>query len=229
MQQTIKSAIAAAALGCTTLASGLAQADVSANITAASNYIWRGVSQTADQAAVQGGVDYSHDSGLYAGTWVSNVNFGDFGYELDLYGGYAGEFGDFGYDVGLIYYVYPTLTPTQAENFAEVFGTVGWKWVSTGIYYTVDKQETEDGDVYIPLSFDFEFDQIEQIGSVGLSLYGGRYSYADAGLDNYFHWGIGVSKDAEQWGSFGINYDQTDPDSTDVTDPTVTVSWTKEF
>jgi uncharacterized protein (TIGR02001 family) len=47
----------------------------SANIGAVSNYIWRGVTQTGDQAAVQGGIDVAHASGFYAGTWISNVDF----------------------------------------------------------------------------------------------------------------------------------------------------------
>jgi uncharacterized protein (TIGR02001 family) len=47
----------------------------SANIGAVSNYIWRGVTQTGDQAAVQGGLDVGHESGFYAGTWASNVDF----------------------------------------------------------------------------------------------------------------------------------------------------------
>jgi hypothetical protein len=47
----------------------------SANIGAVSNYIWRGVSQTGDGAAVQGGLDVAHESGFYAGTWASNIDW----------------------------------------------------------------------------------------------------------------------------------------------------------
>jgi uncharacterized protein (TIGR02001 family) len=47
----------------------------SANIGAVSNYIWRGVTQTGDQAAVQGGLDVAHESGFYAGTWASNIDW----------------------------------------------------------------------------------------------------------------------------------------------------------
>jgi uncharacterized protein (TIGR02001 family) len=47
----------------------------SANIGAVSNYVWRGVTQTGDQPAVQGGLDVAHESGFYAGTWLSNVDF----------------------------------------------------------------------------------------------------------------------------------------------------------
>ena len=77
------------------LTSGAASAEITANAGFFSNYIWRGVTQTSDQAAGQGGIDWGHDSGLYVGTWVSNVDFsglGD-GYEMDVYAGFAGEAG----------------------------------------------------------------------------------------------------------------------------------------
>ena len=49
---------------------------VSANVSIASDYIWRGMTQT-DGIAVSGGFDYAADSGFYAGIWGSNVNFND--------------------------------------------------------------------------------------------------------------------------------------------------------
>jgi len=77
-----------------------AAAEVSMNITLASNYYFRGVSQTTDEAAAQGGIDFEDASGLYAGAWASNVDFGDgTSYEIDFYGGYAGEAVGLGYDV----------------------------------------------------------------------------------------------------------------------------------
>ena len=54
----------------------VAQAELSANIGVASNYYFRGITQTDDSAAVSGGIDYAHDSGFYLGTWMSNVDFG---------------------------------------------------------------------------------------------------------------------------------------------------------
>ena len=73
------------------LASGQSMAAMEANIGVANNYIWRGVTQTQDQASISGGLDYSGESGFYLGTWTSNVDFGEdatsTGYELDFYGG----------------------------------------------------------------------------------------------------------------------------------------------
>jgi uncharacterized protein (TIGR02001 family) len=60
-------------------------ASVSANVAFASDYIWRGMTQT-DGPAISGGFDYAADGGFYAGIWGSNVNFNDgAGSELDYY------------------------------------------------------------------------------------------------------------------------------------------------
>jgi len=85
------------------------------NIGAVSDYRFRGITQTNYGAAVQGGIDFAHKSGIYLGAWASNVNWvkqvngatqGD--YELDLYGGYKGEIKPgLSYDVGYIAYTYP--------------------------------------------------------------------------------------------------------------------------
>ena len=54
-------------------ASGVAQAEITANIAAVSDYMFRGVSQSSN-AAIQGGMDYANESGFYAGTWMSNID-----------------------------------------------------------------------------------------------------------------------------------------------------------
>ena len=84
---------------------------LSANVGAVTDYRFRGISQTFNHYAVQGGIDYTHSSGLYVGNWNSSINEGA-GYpsahwETDFYAGYKKSFGDFGLDVGAIYYDYP--------------------------------------------------------------------------------------------------------------------------
>ncbi len=119
------------------------------NLGIFSNYIFRGVTQTTGAAAVQGGFDYAHPSGLYVGTWGSNVSWlTDGGYatgsslELDVYGGYKGAFGktDFGYDVGAIFYYYPgkeipTIWYSNLGTTTEVYGALSWKWLSAKLSY----------------------------------------------------------------------------------------------
>jgi uncharacterized protein (TIGR02001 family) len=88
---------------------------LSYNVGAVTDYRFRGISQTSKKPAIQGGIDFAHKSGLYLGTFASNVKWvKDFngatkgGYELDLYGGYKFEIAtDLSGDVGLITYRYP--------------------------------------------------------------------------------------------------------------------------
>jgi len=84
--------------------------DIAGNVTLTTDYRFRGISQNNGKfsPAIQGGFDYAHDSGLYIGTWASNVNFTEGSIETDIYGGYKGKINDdYSYDVGILYYGYP--------------------------------------------------------------------------------------------------------------------------
>jgi uncharacterized protein (TIGR02001 family) len=157
---------------------------VTGNVGLFSNYIFRGVTQTSEELALQGGFDYSHASGLYAGTWGSNISWladseaavaSTNGYtgsslELDLYGGYKGTFAsDFGYDVGAIYYYYPG---EQARGFVspnttEVYAGLSWKWLSAKVSYAVSEYFgflDSEGTYYVDLSANVP------IGKTGLTV-----------------------------------------------------------
>ncbi|MGP1676092.1 MAG: TorF family putative porin [Burkholderiales bacterium] len=121
---------------------------LSGNVGLFSQYIFRGVSQTNTDPALQGGFDYSHASGLYAGTWLSNISwltdvtaYSSSSLEWDVYGGYRGTFSnsDFGYDVGLLQYYYPgTVTPGLVKaDTLEAYGALSWKWLSAKYSYSL--------------------------------------------------------------------------------------------
>lgn len=136
-------------------APGVAMADaapapapaVVANVGWVSNYVFRGITQTIGKPAVQGGFDYSHASGFYAGVWGSNVSWitgsyatGDASLETDTYLGMRNSFAtDFSYDVGFIRYNYfGTYTPPAGYAKAdtnEAYGSVGYKWISAKLSY----------------------------------------------------------------------------------------------
>lgn len=116
------------------------------NVGFTSNYIFRGVSQTWNEPAIQGGFDYSHSSGLYLGTWGSNVSGNQYtnaSMEWDFYGGYNGKINDdLGYTAGLIYVVYPggktSVTPPDKKwDTAELNAGISWKWLSAKVSYTL--------------------------------------------------------------------------------------------
>ena len=102
---------------------------VSFNAGAVTDYRYRGISQSRLKPALQGGVDFSHKSGVYLGAWGSTIKWikdggGDANLELDLYGGYKGSVGDIGYDVGLLRYQYPSHKLAVSPNTTELYGAV---------------------------------------------------------------------------------------------------------
>jgi len=204
------------------LAQGV-QAGVSGNIGLASNYIWRGVTQTRDQAAISGGLDYASDIGFYAGTWASNVDYGDDdkGYEIDLYGGFAGEVSDFRYDIGTIYYAYPA---QDDLNFVEVLVRGGYGPVGAGVYYTVDKQADVDKENDLYYNLDLSFD-LDVLSGINLGFVVGHYDFDAGSDDDYTHYGLSLGKDIK-YGAFTLAVDKND---TNDNDPRVTVSWGIDF
>jgi uncharacterized protein (TIGR02001 family) len=139
------------------------------NLTLASEYRFRGISQTNGKPTVQGGFDYAHASGIYLGTWASNVSWlADGGggtvsnsLEMDFYGGYKGSIGDIGYDVGLLRYYYPGSYPDgfTSPDTTEIYAAVSWKMLTakyshslTNLFGFVDSK----GSGYLDLGATFE-------------------------------------------------------------------------
>jgi uncharacterized protein (TIGR02001 family) len=120
---------------------------VTSNVSLTSNYLYRGISQTGHKPAIQGGFDYAHASGFYAGAWGSSISWlsdagvaANAGLELDTYLGYKSSFApDFTYDVGYLRYNYPGTYATGATkaNTDEIYGAVGYKWVTVKYYYSL--------------------------------------------------------------------------------------------
>ena len=137
---------------------------ISGNMGLFSEYRFRGISQTYEKPAFQGGFDYSHASGLYAGNWNSNVSetlYSGASLEMDFYGGYKKSFGDIGLDVGAIYYYYPGSDAAgigKIDN-TEVYIGGSWKWLSAKYYYAVSdffSAPDTKGSTYLDLSATFD-------------------------------------------------------------------------
>ena len=236
----MKKSIVLATAVASVLASGVASAELSGNAGIFSNYIWRGVTQTSDQAAGQGGLDWGHDSGLYVGTWLSNVNFAnsDDGYEMDVYAGFAGEAGGLGYDVGVLTYQYPV---TPDFNFTEVYLSGTMSIVTIGVNYTVDAAAGNDaentlgasgyydtGDLYVHGSLDFP------VGKSDMSIYAASYMFNNDGKTysngntygdlNYNHFGASIGKDG-----FTFALDKNDIEGGNADNVRFTVGYSKDF
>ncbi|WP_304640064.1 TorF family putative porin [Pseudomonas sp.] len=187
--------IAAAVATASTLGfAGLAQAeafatpigelDVSMTATIASQYIWRGQSQTDGRGAVQASLDIGHESGLYAGIWGSNVDAEDFegaSVEIDYYVGFAGEITDnFSYDLSWAAYEFPK----GFETVYEVLGSVGFYGATLGAKYAYEPSSS----LYLHAGYGFEFDN-----GIGLGLH---YGVTDPRRsdDKYADWAVTVGK-----------------------------------
>ena len=260
--------------------------NISANIGVVSNYMWRGVTQTQDGAAVQGGLDFTHESGFYMGTWASNVDWNNEGapqeviipvdpatglpatdadgnligttsgssdpsspnYELDLYLGFGNNITeDLSYNFKGIYYAYPD---GRNSDFAEIDGSMTFKWFTLGVAYTVYGQNDnglfDNGDVYYYGGFEYG----DLPFGLSFSARGGYYDFENSDVPvatvldtasgelvdvtqsaDYWNYGASISKDAGDFGTFSFNWDQNSGKKAVGydNDPKFWVGWLKEF
>ncbi|WP_151738370.1 TorF family putative porin [Acinetobacter junii] len=120
----------------------------SANLTLASQYVSRGFQQTWGKPAIQGGIDYNHDNGFYAGTWASTVSdhfIHDASVEWDVYTGYSRSFGDLTLGTKVAYYYYPGAKTTAETgntrfDYGEIIPEISYGPLSVkySITYTQD-------------------------------------------------------------------------------------------
>ena len=206
-----------------------AHAGTSGNITLASDYVFRGVTQTNQDPALQGGIEYAADSGWYAGTWGSNISWLSDGsstpapisssLELDLYGGYRGSFSDtVSYDVGALYYIYPGDFPSgfnsadTLELYAGISVAASDK-VSLGAKYSYATTDlfgysNSDGSGYLDLSANFAVADGWSIGA-----HAGKQWIQGNRAFEYTDWKLGVTRSFENGFSVGVAYSDTDADS----------------
>lgn len=206
---------------------------LSANVGLVSDYAFRGVSQTDENPALQGGFDYSHASGLYAGVWGSSVSWLSDSdsrisnsLELDAWGGYRGSIGAIGYDVGLLQYHYPGSYPRGFNKADTLEAYVGLSWEFLSFKYShaltdlFGYDDSEDS-AYYEVGSSFELGD-------GFTL-GAHYGYSDIrGQDNYSDWKVGVSKALGGF-TLGLHYVDTDIRNSKLADERLIVSISRSF
>ncbi len=116
--------------------------DVSGSLTLTSDYRFRGISQTFRDPAIQGGLELVTPGRFYVGTWGSMVDkqlyTNSSGFEIDLYGGYRTEIGQgWGLDVGLIQYLYPSVSEFST---LEAYAGVSWEGLSLKFYNSLSNR-----------------------------------------------------------------------------------------
>lgn len=193
-----------------------ASAELSANVALTSDYVWRGISQSANDPAIQGGFDFAHESGVYAGVWGSNVDWwesvdggtdNEEDLEIDVYGGYAAELGNgVGYDVGFIAYMYPGAVADV--DFNEVYVGASYGMFSAKYSYSSDFANAGSSAWYLEAGADVELPE-----GFGLALHVGKSdgTYFNGGSD-YVDYSIGISKEVAGLG-LDLTYYDTDVNS----------------
>ena len=218
------------------LSAGAAHAEVSGSITLTSDYLFRGISQTDGKPALQGGVEWAHDSGFYVGTWGSSISWlADSDpeissqLELDGYVGYRGDFGDsgFGYDVGAVHYWYPGSYPAgfNKADTTELYAGVSWNILSAKYSYAVTDLfgiPDSDGSGNLDIGVGWEFAPSWSLnGAVGKQWVAGS-----AGTATYAFWSAGIGKSFDNGFDIALNFNDNDligPDDT------ITLAVTKSF
>lgn len=206
----------------------MAELNISGNVGLTTDYVFRGVSQTDESAAVQGSVDFNHDSGLHAGVWASNIDFNnpdDGSLETDIYAGFANEVGGFTYDVGGIYYAYPGSDSDLDYDYVEAYINGGYDFgvaaVKIGANYSPNFfGDTGDSlytyaNVDVPLPSEF-----------GLAVQIGHQEIDDS--EDYTHWSLGVNREFLGF-DWAATYHDTNLDDVDEGDARGVLSVSKSF
>jgi uncharacterized protein (TIGR02001 family) len=216
MRKSVLTLSVAAALAAPGLvAAQTAPSPLTGNLAIVSDYRFRGISQTFELPAVQGGIDYAHPSGAYLGNWnssVSGISFTDTaGIEMDFYGGYKKSVGDLGFDVGLLQYYYPGAKTGGGEKYDTLEGYIGasWKWLSAKYSYTFSDYfglVNSDGSGYLDLAF-----TMEVAPKLNLVAHYGMQTVKNYDPLDYNDWKLGVTYDLAGW-LLGAAYVDTDAD-----------------
>ena len=223
MKTTLKLAVAAAGLATVTASPALAIDNLTANGGLTTNYVFRGITQSAKRPAVFGGLDYTiPDTGFSVGTWASSIDFGDDSpVEIDLYGNYNFTLGPVGASVGVYSYLYPYSGNFGPYNVFEIdgglsydFGFAAW---SAKAYYaptlpsgylSIKNGYNPDSEYWLTTGLSVPVASWLSIsGNLGYEGYvGGPVGHPN---DSYVEWDIGATLTYDKY-SLDLRYIDTD-------------------
>ena len=171
--------------------------DFEATVTATTDYVSRGISETAGEPALQGTFDYAHDSGFFAEIFASRVHFENANVELDYGVGHEGKTLGLDYELSLIYHSYPGAASRLNYDYGEAvlevrrrvlvpLTLIGAVAVSPDYFGGSGRGTYVEGggDLRLPLKF----------------MLGGRFGHQwverpeKAGVPDYFNWSLGISR-----------------------------------
>jgi uncharacterized protein (TIGR02001 family) len=196
-----------------------------------SEYEYRGISQTSEKPAGQLNLDYAHKSGLYIGTFLSNIKWlkdigevsgtpTDANLEWDIYGGYKFEVAkDVTMDIGYLRYEYPSSGVFNPKpNTDEVYIGASWGPLSGKYSYSINNTfgvPNSKGSDY----FEIDYNQPLAMISDKLTFNGvlGHQTYAHNGQLSYTVWKLGATWDFGNGFNVGAYYKGTDAEAVQYT------------
>jgi len=200
--------------------------EVSFNLAATSDYVFRGVSQTDEDPAISGGVDVSKGM-FYGGLWASTVDFGDdTSAEYDVYAGVTNDFGPIATDFGVIYYGYLDKPDDPEYGYWEIKGAAefpaGPATIGASVYYSPDFFGETGEAWYTELGASVAATDALSVGGAV-----GHQTIADA--DDYTTWNFGISYAFSDNVSADLRYHDTDIDECDICDERVVATISTSF
>jgi uncharacterized protein (TIGR02001 family) len=233
-----------AALATTLMAGAIttvqAAPEISGNVALTTDYRFRGISQSDESPAIQGGFDIAWDTGIYVGTWASSVDFDtnavgfDGSLELDYYAGWASDLDDnVGVDVGYMYYSYPGDNGPDGD-YQELYLKVNLWGGSVGAVYSDDYYGDTGEFYYLSGAYSFALGEMFSLdlhaGYGDVEKDGGFFS---SDTDSYFDYSAGISASwlALDWSVayIGTDLDKDDVFGTDWAEDTVVFTISKSM
>ncbi len=211
--------------------------ELTANAAATNNYIWRGLTQTQNEVAISGGLDFVADNGLYAGIWASNVNYAPndaFSYENDIYFGYSGALKDLGFDLGYLYYNYDDVANF---DFGEIYGELSYTGFALGGYVLANTEANEGvaqdfgfgESYYVYLDYEVAVKESLKLG-LHIGRHSGDFNEAFNGVPgSYTDYNISLSKNGFSFIITDTNLDDVGPDALDNDEMKFVVSFQMDF
>lgn len=190
----MKKILTALALATMTMA---AHAEVTGNLSVASDYRFRGISQTKSGPAFQGGLDYNHKSGFYVGNWNSNVAAEQYpsgsGIESDVYAGFKKTFGGLTVDVGALRYIYPNARTGSSP--AKYDTTEVYAGAAAGPLSLKVSQSTTDyfGTANSKGTRYYDLNATVPVGKINLVAHAGFTDVANQSTNDYKDYAVGVT------------------------------------
>ena len=169
---------------------------VEGEIAAASDYVWRGVTQTDGKPALMGEITVSHESGFYAGAWVGSADTGDpesgVDHEIDAYLGWSGELSDsVALDLSVMRAEYPGTNPDYGMDYTEFAAALSLgEHYTLGVAYSPDIFELGEPGTYYSAAAEYPLGD----SGFGLKASTGWYDLDDAAGDSYGDWLVGVTR-----------------------------------